>query len=149
MTASDSVHGAHRRADSIAALCLLLAERDGPAHTDPDVMAAVERTRELLASASASASAPAPSPAQLDAALDALNEALRRAGYAAGLNGHARVGAIPGRTHPDIPGVRPMIKVAVCPGEVPCTRREPAKDLWPAPPCALNGVRMRRERLRP
>ncbi|MFI6085120.1 hypothetical protein ACIBBB_29830 [Streptomyces sp. NPDC051217] len=142
MTASDMAYEERRRADSIAALCALLAERNGLWRTDSDVARATERARDLLDPDSTA------DPDQLDAAFGELDEALLRGGDARGLGGHLRVGA--GQQYPGqaIPGVHPMIKVALCPGTVLCTRREPAKDLRPAPPCALNGGRMRKERLR-
>ncbi|MFD3521324.1 hypothetical protein [Streptomyces sp. NPDC058653] len=145
MTASDRAYEERRHADSVAALCALLAQRDGLWRTDEDVAAATERARGLLAPGTTA------DPGQLQQALRELDEALLRAGDPRGLGGALRVGAgsVPGiGSRPDVPGVRPMIKVALCPGTAPCTRREPAKDLWPAPPCALNGVRMRKERLR-
>ncbi|MET4927296.1 hypothetical protein P3L51_33895 [Streptomyces sp. PSRA5] len=138
MTASGSAPGERRRTDSIAALCLLLNAPDGLGSRDARVAEAVGRATRLL-------TANAADPDELDAALDAVDEALRRAGDARGLGG--RRGGVPGSSAA-LPGVRPMIKVALCPGTVPCTRREPAKDLWPAPACAVNGVRMRKERLR-
>ncbi|MFI6691445.1 hypothetical protein ACIBLA_06725 [Streptomyces sp. NPDC050433] len=141
MTASDGEHAERRRADSVAALCLLLDDPDGQLSTDGQVAEAVGRARRLLIANAA--------PDQLDAAFGAVDEALRRAGDARGLLGNLRgevfgYPAIPAT----LPGVRPMIKVALCPGTVPCTRREPAKDLRRAPACAVNGVEMRKERLR-
>lgn len=140
MTASDSAPGSRRgesrRADSVAALCLLLDDPGGLLGGDAEVTRTVERARGLLTANGAGAV----DPAQLDAAFDAVDQALRRAGDARGLG--SRRGDVA------LHGVRPMIKVAVCPGTVPCTRREPAKDLRPAPACAVNGVRMRKERLR-
>lgn len=128
--------GESRRADRIAALCLLLNDPDGLRSGDDQVAETVERARRLLTANTANAV----DPAQLDAAFEAVDQALRRAGDARGLG--SRRGDI------SLPGVRPMINVALCPGTVPCTRREPAKDLRPAPACAVNGVRMRKERLR-
>ncbi|MFI2286466.1 hypothetical protein [Streptomyces niveus] len=133
MTAPDRVRAERRRADRIAALCLLLNDRDGLRGGDGQVAETVERARRLLA-------ADDTRPAQLDAAFEAVDQALRRAGDARGLG--SRRGDIA------LPGIRPVINVALCPGAVPCTRREPAKDLRPAPACAVNGVRMRKERLR-
>lgn len=133
MTAPDSVRGESRRADHIAALCLLLNDPDGLRSGDGQVAETVERARRLLTTDDVH-------PAQLDAAFEAVDQALRRAGDARGLG--SRRGDI------SLPGVRPVINVALCPGTVPCTRREPAKDLRPAPACAVNGVRMRKERLR-
>jgi hypothetical protein len=117
-----------------AALCLLLAERDTSVTAVPGVRAAVERTRSLLAAGGDGT--------ELLAAFRAVDEELRRAGDARGLGGRFRSAA----TTP--PGIRRVIKVARCPGAVPCARREPAPDLRPAPRCAVNGVRMRREQLR-
>ncbi|MFC8077596.1 hypothetical protein ACFUN8_18915 [Streptomyces sp. NPDC057307] len=139
MTASDGAPGERRRADSIAALCLLLNTPDGLRSSDAQVAETVERARRLL-------TADAVDPARLDAAFEAVDEALRRAGDSRGLG--TRRGEFLGPPGAALPGVRPMIKVALCPGTVPCTRREPAKDLRPAPACAVNGVRMRKERLR-
>ncbi|MFJ6820079.1 hypothetical protein ACIQRJ_06650 [Streptomyces niveus] len=133
MTAPDSVRAERRRADRIAALCLLLDDRDALRGGDGQVAETVERAKRLLA-------ADDTQPAQLDAAFEAVDQALRRAGNARGLGS--------GRGDIALPGVRPVINVALCPGTVPCTRREPAKDLRPAPACAVNGVRMRKERLR-
>ncbi|MFE3116838.1 hypothetical protein [Streptomyces niveus] len=133
MTAPDSVRAERRRADRVAALCLLLDDRDALRAGDGQVAETVERARRLLA-------ADDTQPAQLDAAFEAVDQALRRAGDARGLG--------TGRGDIALPGVRPVINVALCPGAVPCTRREPAKDLRPAPACAVNGVRMRKERLR-
>ncbi|MFE4493406.1 hypothetical protein ACFRKD_13230 [Streptomyces niveus] len=133
MTAPDSVRAERRRADRVAALCLLLDDRDALSAGDGQVAETVERARRLLA-------ADDTQPAQLDAAFEAVDQALRRAGNARGLGS--------GRGDIALPGVRPVINVALCPGAVPCTRREPAKDLRPAPACAVNGVRMRKERLR-
>ncbi|WP_158827945.1 hypothetical protein [Streptomyces sp. NRRL S-118] len=117
-----------------AALCLLLTERDGSVTAVPEVRAAVEHTRSLLTVGGGGT--------VLLAAFRALDEELRRAGDARGLGGRSRGAA----TTP--PGIRRVIKVARCPGAVPCARREPAPDLRPAPRCAVNGVRMRREQLR-
>ncbi|MFG2174043.1 hypothetical protein ACGFMO_22185 [Streptomyces niveus] len=137
MTAPDSVRAERRRADRIAALCLLLNDRDGLHGGDGQVAETVERARRLLA-------ADGTDPARLDAAFEAVDQALRRAGDARGLGSGRGDIALPG----SLPGIRPVINVALCPGAVPCTRREPAKDLRPAPACAVNGVRMRKERLR-
>ncbi|MET9553576.1 hypothetical protein [Streptomyces sp. NPDC006645] len=133
MTASDNARGERRRADCVAALCLLLNDPAGLRSGDGQVAETVERARRLLAAGDAE-------PAQLDAAFEAVDQALRRAGDARGLG--SRRGDIA------LPGVRPMIKVALCPGTVPCTRREPAKDWRAAPACAVNGVPMRKEPLR-
>ncbi|MFI9202231.1 hypothetical protein [Streptomyces sp. NPDC053048] len=129
-------------AERTAALCGLLAESDGHGHGDARVREAVARAVALLR-------APARSEEELAVAFRAVDDALRRAGDARGLLGRFR-GAPVSRAAvvaPGLPGLRPAIRVALCPGEVPCTRREPARDLWPAPQCPLHGARMRKERL--
>ncbi|MGX2993214.1 hypothetical protein JNUCC64_02785 [Streptomyces sp. JNUCC 64] len=135
MTATD---GERRRAESVAALCLLLAEPD--AGWDREVTRSAEHARSLLAAGG--------DPVRVDEALRALDEALRGAGDARGLLGRSR-GVLDARpSGAALPGMRPLVKVALCPGERPCPRREPARDLWPAPVCAVTGTRMRKERLR-
>ena len=61
-------------------------------------------------------------------------------GDAGGLLGHSR-GAV-------VPGITAHIKVAICPGPIRCSRIERARDLRPAPDCAVNGKRMRKDGLR-
>ncbi|MFE3247746.1 hypothetical protein [Streptomyces sp. NPDC059209] len=153
----DPAHGERLRADGIAALCVLLAEPHGPQRTDDGVVRAVERARALLATNTGTGTGPAPGPAagpvpapgQLDDAFAALDDALRRAGDSRGLLG--RIRGVLGDPAPGsrLTGLRATIKVAVCPGPAPCTRREPARDLRQAPPCALHGAQMRKVRLRP
>ncbi|MGW6603906.1 hypothetical protein [Streptomyces sp. NPDC055036] len=119
-------------APKTAQLCALLGS-PGELRRMPEVQAAARRVLDLLHSGA--------SATELAAAYDLLDQALRRAGYAGGLLSHAR-GA-------RIPGVRAHIKVAVCPGPVRCSRLERAGDIWRAPPCAINGERMRKTRLDP
>ncbi|MFC8125801.1 hypothetical protein [Streptomyces sp. NPDC057302] len=114
-----------------AALCSLLGDPDDVRR--PGVQEAAERARELLRSG-----AGAEEIAECYASLD---DALRRAGAAGGLLNRSR------RVTP--PGLAPHIKVAVCPGPAHCTRLERARDLLPAPLCAVNGARMRKGRLDP
>ncbi|MFJ4682648.1 hypothetical protein [Streptomyces sp. NPDC088789] len=127
MTASPEIPWPDKRA--AAALCVLLGSpRD---LRQPAVREAAEAVRALLASEA--------STAELAAAYLALDTALRRTTDARGLvNGARGVTA---------PGVSPHLKVAVCPGPSGCTRVERARDLLPAPPCALHGTRMRKGRL--
>lgn len=145
----DPAHGERLRADRIAALCVLLTDPHGPQRTDDGVTRAVERARGLVATGTGPGPVPDAGSRQLDDALQALDDALRRAGDSRGLLGYVR--GILGEPPPGsrLPGLRTTIKVAVCPGTEPCTRREPARDLRPAPPCALNGAQMRKVRLRP
>ncbi|WP_329034523.1 hypothetical protein OIE71_18485 [Streptomyces sp. NBC_01725] len=157
----DPEHMERLRADRIAALCVLLTDPRAPQRTDEGVARAVERARALLAASAGtgagamrgpgpgSDTAPVPGPDQLDDAFEALDDALRRTGDPRGLLGYVR--GILGDPPPGsrLPGLRATIKVAVCPGTEPCTRREPARDLRPAPPCALHGAQMRKVRLRP
>ncbi|MCI3227194.1 hypothetical protein GXP76_34425 [Streptomyces sp. NP-1717] len=136
-------------------MCVLLAEPDGPQRTDDGVVRAVERARALLAESTGPDPGagpdpgPVPAASQLDDALEALDDALRRAGDSRGLLG--RIRGVLGDPAPGsrLTGLRATIKVAVCPGPDPCTRREPARDLRQAPPCALHGAQMRKVRLRP
>ncbi|MEV8390846.1 MULTISPECIES: hypothetical protein [unclassified Streptomyces] len=114
-----------------AALCSLL----GSSHDmrQPGVQEPAERARDLLRSGEDAAA--------LAACYDDLDHALRLAGVAGGLlNASRGAGA---------PGVATHIKVAVCPGPARCTRLERARDLLPAPHCAVNGTRMRKGRLDP
>lgn len=136
MTATDRER---QRAASIAALCLLLGEPGGSGG-DRRVAESAARARALLAASG--------DPLRVDEALHAVDEALRGAGDARGLLGGSRGATEPRPPGSVLPGVRPQIKVALCPGEPRCPRREPARDLWPAPMCAVAGVRMRKERLR-
>ncbi|MFD3917671.1 hypothetical protein [Streptomyces sp. NPDC058595] len=145
----DPAYGERLRADGIAALCVLLAEPHGPQRTDDGVVRAVERARALLATGTGTGPDPGPAVGQLDEAFEALDDALRRAGDSRGLLG--RIRGVLGDPAPGsrLTGLRTTIKVAVCPGPAPCTRREPARDLRQAPPCALHGAQMRKVRLRP
>ncbi|WP_225826511.1 hypothetical protein [Streptomyces naphthomycinicus] len=118
----------HRAA---AALCVLLGSPDDLRH--PGVREAAERARELLRSGADAA--------ELAAGYRDLDRALRQSVDARGLDSESR-----GAT---APGVAPHIKVAVCPGPARCTRVERARDLLPAPHCAVNGTRMRKGRLGP
>lgn len=133
----DPAHGERRRADSVAALCLLLADPHGARHTDDGVTGAIERTMALLAT----------NDGELDAAFEALDDALRRSGDPRGLLGYVR--GILGERPPAsrLPGLRSTIKVALCPATEPCVRREPTRDLRAAPLCAVNGTPMRKVRL--
>ncbi|MFJ8869431.1 hypothetical protein ACIRD6_27150 [Streptomyces sp. NPDC102473] len=115
-----------------AELCALLGS-PGELRRMPEVQAAADGAAALLRSEAGAA--------DLTAAYDVLDQALRRAGYANGLLAHAR------STRP--PGLRVHVKVAVCPGPIRCGRLERAGDLRPAPPCAINGERMRKTRLEP
>ncbi|MFF2186019.1 hypothetical protein [Streptomyces sp. NPDC058155] len=149
----DPAHGERLRADRIAALCVLLTDPHASRRTDDEVARAVERARALVATSAGagpgSGPGPGPGSGQLDDAFEALDDALRRSGDSRGLLGYVR--GILGEPLPGsrLPGLRTTIKVAVCPGTEPCTRREPTRDLRPAPPCALNGTQMRKVRLRP
>ncbi|MET8828480.1 hypothetical protein ABZX40_22740 [Streptomyces sp. NPDC004610] len=112
-----------------AALCTLLSS---PAELgDPAVREAAERARDLLRAGA--------SDAELGAAYRALDTALRRTADARGLV-YASRGT-------NAPGVLPHLRVAVCPGPAQCPRVERARDLWPAPQCAVNETRMRKGRL--
>jgi hypothetical protein len=128
MTVSPNVPElAHRT----AALCSLLGSPDDL--RQPGVREAAERARELLRSGAGAD--------ELAACYDALDHALRRAGYAGGLLDASR-----GAT---APGVVTHIRVAVCPGPARCSRLERARDLLPAPRCAVHDTRMHKARLRP
>ncbi|MEV7289701.1 hypothetical protein AB0O01_34995 [Streptomyces sp. NPDC093252] len=112
-----------------AALCTLLG---APAElADPGVREAAERAAGLLRTGA--------SDAELGAAYRALDTALRRTADARGL--------VNGSRGTSAPGVLPHLRVAVCPGPARCPRVERARDLWPAPQCAVNGTRMRKGRL--
>jgi hypothetical protein len=114
-----------------AALCGLLGS-----HQDmrqPGVRAAAEHVRDLLRSHAGAD--------ELAAGYDDIDAALRRAGDAGGLLNDSR-SATP-------PGVTAHIKVAVCPGPAACSRLERARDLLPAPHCAVHDTRMHKRRLRP
>jgi hypothetical protein len=114
-----------------AALCALLGSPDDL--RQPEVRQAAERAGELLRSGADAA--------ELAACYRALDTALRRNGDARGLAGIAR--------RPTAPGIAPHLKVVVCPGPAECTRVERARDLLPAPHCAVNGTRMLKSRLGP
>jgi hypothetical protein len=128
MSASTDLSGAGHRA---AALCALLGSPEDLRQAG--VRETAERARELLRSGA--------DPQALAACYRELDTALRRAGDARGLTGGNRGGTAP--------GVSPHIKVAVCPGPAQCSRLETARDLLPAPQCAVNGTRMRKARLGP
>ncbi|MEU9594864.1 hypothetical protein ACGF7W_24660 [Streptomyces sp. NPDC048219] len=118
---------AHRQ----AALCALLGSREEMQR--PGVGEAAERARDLLRAGAAAD--------ELAACFDALDHALRRAGYAGGLLVASRGVAVP--------GVTTHLKVAVCPAAARCSRTERARDLLPAPHCAVHDARMHKARLRP
>jgi hypothetical protein len=124
------------------ALCLLLDSAD-ELRDMPQVLEAAMRAKSLFV--------PGTDAGQLAAAFDEVDEALRRAGDARGLRGHSRSLPVPASDHAGSatpPGLTRQLKAAVCPGPVRCSRIEPARDLWPAT-CAISGLRMRKERLRP
>ncbi|WP_267241656.1 hypothetical protein [Streptomyces sp. PR69] len=125
-------------AEWAGALCALLGER-GAGTADQASREAAARARTLLLAGHADR-------AELRAAFEELDEALRRAGDARGLRGRSRSHAA--SPSPAPPGLRRVIKVARCPGALPCARREPAPDLRLPPKCAVHGVRMHRESLR-
>ncbi|MFJ5775317.1 hypothetical protein [Streptomyces sp. NPDC093094] len=129
MTASSGTPPYDDRA--AAALCALLGSPQDL--RQPEVRQAAERARELLRSGAGGD--------ELAAGYRALDTALRRGGDARGLDGRSR-----GAT---VPGVAQHIKVAVCPGPTRCTRVERARDLLPAPPCAVNDTQMLKSRLGP
>ncbi|MFD5450138.1 hypothetical protein ACWDTR_30355 [Streptomyces sp. NPDC003470] len=114
-----------------AALCALLGSREEM--QQPGVGEAAERARDLLRAGAG--------PEELAVCFDALDHALRRAGYAGGLLVASR--------GVEVPGVTTHVKVAVCPGPARCSRTERARDLLPAPHCAVHDVRMTKARLRP
>ncbi|MBD0422216.1 hypothetical protein H0H10_24175 [Streptomyces sp. TRM S81-3] len=114
-----------------AALCALLGSREEL--RQPGVREAAERARDLLRSGAGAD--------ELTACFDDLDHVLRRAGYAGGLLDGSRGAAVP--------GVTPHLKVAVCPGPARCSRTERARDLLPAPHCAVHDTRMHKARLRP
>ncbi|GAA2301252.1 hypothetical protein GCM10010431_20370 [Streptomyces kunmingensis] len=97
----------------------------------PGVREAAERARDLLRSGAGSD--------ELAASFRALDVLLRRAGDARGLVNASRSRVVP--------GITPHIKVAVCPGPAECNRVARARDLIPAPHCAVNDTRMRKGRL--
>ncbi len=119
-----------------AALCSLFGSSDDM--RQPGVRGAAERARDLLRSGAGAD--------ELTGCYEDLDHALRRAGYAGGLVDGSR-----GTTAPTVaaPGVATHIKVAVCPGPVRCGRLDRARDLLPAPHCAVNGARMRKARMGP
>ena len=114
-----------------AALCSLL----GSPHDlrQPGVRAAAESVRDLLRSGAGAD--------ELAAGYEDIDDALRRAGDAGGLLNDSRSATAP--------GVAAHIKVAVCPGPAGCSRLERARDLLPAPHCAVHDTRMHKRRLRP
>ncbi|MGW0391004.1 hypothetical protein ACWDYJ_08885 [Streptomyces sp. NPDC003042] len=114
-----------------AALCSLLGSPDDMRQTG--IRETAERARDLLRSGAGAD--------ELVECYDALDDALRRAGAAGGL--------VNGSRSATTPGVATHVKVAVCPGLVRCSRLERARDLLPAPHCAVNGARMHKTRLAP
>lgn len=112
-----------------AALCALLGSPEDL--RQPGVREVAERARDLLRSGTDAG--------ELAACYRALDTALRQNGDARGLVNESRGGTAP--------GIARHIKVAVCPGSTLCTRIERARDLLPAPYCAVNGTRMRKSRL--
>ncbi|EMF30116.1 hypothetical protein ACPCIX_03745 [Streptomyces pseudogriseolus] len=126
MTASPYLPRPDRAA---AALCTLLGSPEDL--RQPGVREAAERARDLLRSGADAG--------ELADCYAALDTALRRSGDARGLAGGSR--------SVTAPGVAPHIKVAVCPGSPLCARVERARDLLPAPHCAVHGTRMRKSRL--
>ncbi|MFE6133698.1 hypothetical protein ACFQ6Q_36380 [Streptomyces sp. NPDC056437] len=119
-------------AQRTAALCALLGSSDHA--RPPEVRTAAERVLTLLRSGDADDAAVA-------GGYNDLDHVLRRAGYAGGLLGESRSSRAP--------GVLAHIKVAVCPGPAHCSRLERARDLLPAPHCAVNDTRMLKSRLSP
>ncbi|MFE9174534.1 hypothetical protein ACFYNZ_34745 [Streptomyces kebangsaanensis] len=129
MTASPDFLQPDRRA--AAALCALLGSPEDL--RQPGIREAAERARDLLQSGAGAD--------ELATCYRVLDTALRRAGDARGLVNESRGGAAP--------GITPHIRVAVCPGPARCSRIERARDLFPAPHCAVNGTRMLKGRLGP
>ncbi|WP_415949447.1 hypothetical protein [Streptomyces sp. KLOTTS4A1] len=129
MTASPDLSSADRR--SAAALCALLGTPEDL--RGPGVRELAERARDLLRQGAGAE--------ELADCYSALDTALRRAGDARGLVGGSRGGRVP--------GVSRRIKVALCPGPIGCTRVERARDLFPAPSCAVHGIRMSKGDLSP
>ncbi|MGW2052094.1 hypothetical protein ACWCPF_44340 [Streptomyces sp. NPDC001858] len=129
MAASPDFPSPDRRA--AAALCALLGSPEDLRL--PEVRETAGRARDLLRSGAGSD--------ELAACFRALDMLLRRTGDARGLVNESRGG--------EVPGITPHIKVALCPGPARCTRVERARDLLPAPHCAVNGTRMRKGRLGP
>jgi hypothetical protein len=112
-----------------AALCTLLGSPEDLEY--PGVREAAERARDLLRAGADTG--------ELAACLRTLDMLLRQSGDARGLAAESRGG--------EVPGVAAHIKVAVCPGPARCTRVERARDLFPAPHCAVNDTRMHKGRL--
>ncbi|MEU6764896.1 hypothetical protein ABZ916_20485 [Streptomyces sp. NPDC046853] len=129
MTASPDSSRPDRRA--AAALCALLGSSEDL--RQPGIRERAEQARDLLRSGAGSD--------ELVACFGALDMLLRQSGDARGLVNESR-GA-------EVPGITPHIKVAVCPGPTQCTRVARARDLLPAPHCAVNDTRMRKSRLGP
>ncbi|MGW6056765.1 hypothetical protein [Streptomyces sp. NPDC055189] len=129
MTASPGFPRPDRRA--AAALCALLGSAEDL--RQPGVRERAEQARDLLRSGADAD--------ELAACFDALDMLLRQTGDARGLVNGSRSG--------EVPGVTPHIKVAVCPGPTRCTRVARARDLRPAPHCAVNDTRMHKSRLGP
>ncbi|GAA3150378.1 hypothetical protein ACFQ0X_07360 [Streptomyces rectiviolaceus] len=116
-------------AHGTAALCALLGSPDDM--RQPGVQEAAERARDVLQSGAGAD--------EIAECYETLDHAMRRAGDAGGLVNGSR-GAM-------TPGLAQHIRVAVCPGPAHCSRLERARDLLPAPHCAVNGARMRKGRL--
>ncbi|MFH8491295.1 hypothetical protein [Streptomyces longisporoflavus] len=129
MTASPDLPRPDRRA--AAALCALLGSPEDL--RQPGIREAAEQARDLLRSGADSD--------ELAAGFRALDTLLRRTGDARGLVNGSRGG--------EVPGITPHIKVALCPGPAHCDRVARARDLLPAPHCAVNDTRMRKGRLGP
>ncbi|MCW2914231.1 MAG: hypothetical protein JWN52_2299 [Actinomycetia bacterium] len=128
----------------IAALCVRLAERDGPLTEDREARATADA---IVAALRDGADDPVLAPlfAELDAALQA-------AGLAYGLGaGQFRTDA-PGGRYQRLPGVqaRAVHKVLRCPAERRCARLERATWATRANPpvCSVYGLALEEERLR-
>ncbi|MER6115755.1 hypothetical protein [Streptomyces sp. NPDC001743] len=119
-------------AQRAAALCVLLSSSD-TVRRRPEVQAAAGRALALLRSGSDADA--------LTACYGHLDHVLRQAGIAGGL--------VSGSRGATAPGVTTHIKVAVCPAPARCGRLERARDLLPAPHCAVHDTRMHKRRLRP
>ncbi|MGW6318095.1 hypothetical protein [Streptomyces sp. NPDC055099] len=129
MTASPDSPRPDRRA--AAALCALLGSPEDL--RQPGIRETAEQARDLLRSGADSD--------ELVAHFRALDRLLRQSGDARGLVNDSRGGVAP--------GIAPHIKVALCPGPALCSRVARARDLLPAPHCAVNDTRMRKGRLGP
>lgn len=128
MTASPDLPGPDHGA--VAALCALGSPDD---LEDPGVREAAKQALALLRAGAGYD--------ELAVSYSALDTALRQAGDERGLAGDARDARVR--------GIAQHTKVAVCPGPAQCTRVERARDLLAAPPCTINGGRMRKRRQKP